>query len=212
MSSLQGSKIAVLVESQYIPEEIATYQRVFSDQGAQVQLFSRLWGNLQLDFVSEVEQAGQVPQLLTVTWAIERFFLEPHDPAYLDLSQYDALLVAANYVAVRLRYFTPDETMRTTPAVKLFFRAMHDRRLIKGALCHALWLATPCREVLAGRRVTCHEVVEADIYNAGADIQREYVVKDHDLVTGKSAKEAEIYAQAIIDQIQLVKRSPARPW
>jgi len=212
MPSLQGSKIAILVESQYIPDEIAIYQNVFSEQGAEVQLFSRLWGNSQHNFVSEVEQEGQVPQVLPVKWAVERFFLEPNDPAFLALSQYDALLVAANYVAVRLRYFTANETMRTTPAVKLFYLAMQDRRLIKGALCHALWLATPCPEVLAGRRVTCHEVVQADIHNAGADIQQALVVKDHDLVTGKSVKEAEAYARAVIDQIRLVKSSAVRPW
>jgi protease I len=34
MSDLEGKRVAVLVESEYIPEEIAAYRRVFPERGA----------------------------------------------------------------------------------------------------------------------------------------------------------------------------------
>jgi hypothetical protein len=42
--SLVGKKIAVIVESQYIPDEIRIYQNRFAGYGATVDLVSRLWG------------------------------------------------------------------------------------------------------------------------------------------------------------------------
>ena len=41
---LAGKKIAVLVETEFIPEEIEAYQKRFAELGATVHLMSRLWG------------------------------------------------------------------------------------------------------------------------------------------------------------------------
>jgi protease I len=41
---LAGKKIAVVVESQYVPGEIRIYQERFAEYGATVVLMSRLWG------------------------------------------------------------------------------------------------------------------------------------------------------------------------
>ncbi len=77
-----------------------------------------------------------------------------------------------------------------------FFRsAMLNRRIVKGAPCHALWLLTPSPDYLAGRRVTCNPVVLADVLNAGAFYVPapqgsnwwEHVVVDGDLITNVSA-------------------------
>ena len=72
---------------------------------------------------------------------------------------------------------------------------MQNRRIVKGAPCHALWLLTPSPDYLAGRRVTCNPVVLADVLNAGAFYVPapagtpwyEHVVVDDDLVTNMSA-------------------------
>lgn len=42
---LEGKKIAVLLETEFIPKEIAAYQTHFPKLGATVHLMSRLWGN-----------------------------------------------------------------------------------------------------------------------------------------------------------------------
>ncbi|MFO1371474.1 MAG: hypothetical protein U1F42_03455 [Candidatus Competibacteraceae bacterium] len=64
---LEGKKIAVLVESQYIPGEIEAYRYGFGTLGAEVHFMSRLWGNKTLTFVSEIEQASYTPQTLEVS-------------------------------------------------------------------------------------------------------------------------------------------------
>ena len=200
---LEGKKIAVLVESQYVPGEIEAYRYGFGALGAEVHFMSRLWGNERLTFVGEVEQAGQTPQTLEVSIDIQN----------IELEDYAAVIMAANYTSVRLRYFAPPEgqpvspeMVRTAPAVEFFARAMQNPRIVKGPLCHGLWILTPNPELLKGRRVICHEVVLADVLNCGAiyvpqDAQNGGVVVDGDLVTGRSWHEVEPFIQAVARQI-----------
>ncbi len=199
---LQGKKIAVLVESQFIPVELSEYRKRFEEDGATVHFLANLYGNSSLTLVSEVEEPGQTPELLTVDLDVRQ--VKPED--------YAAVIMAANYTSVRLRHFIPPsgpdgkpvpitpEMVRSSPAVQFFGRAMRDPRIIKGALCHGLWLLTPTPELLAGRRVICHEVVLADITNAGGLYTPDPsgVVVDEDLVTGRSYHEVSV----LIDRIK----------
>ena len=203
LQPLAGKKIAVLVESQYVPGEIEAYRYGFGALGAEVHFMSRLWGNERLTFVGEVELASQTPQTLEVDIDFQNVRLE----------DYAAVIMAANYTSVRLRYFAPPEGQpvspnmaRSAPAVEFFARAMRDPRIVKGPLCHGLWILTPCPELLKDRRVICHEVVLADVLNCGAiyvpqDAQNGGVVVDGDLVTGRSWHEVEPFVQAVARQI-----------
>ena len=100
--SLAGRKIAVLVESQYIAAEIKCYQERFASYGAEVHLMSLLWGQPKQTFVSEVEVAGQMPETLDVDI----------DFTTVDLDKYAAVIMAANYTSVRLRW---NEEAATSP-------------------------------------------------------------------------------------------------
>lgn len=203
LGSLEGKKIAVLVESQYIPGEIEAYRYGFGALGAEVHFMSRLWGNERLTFVGEVEQAGQTPQTLEASIDFQN----------VELEDYAAVIMAANYTSVRLRYFAPPDgqpiapdMVRSAPAVQFFARAMRNPRIVKGPLCHGLWILTPNPELLKGRKVICHEVVLADVLNCGAiyvpqDAQNGGVVVDDDLVTGRSWHEVEPFIQAVARQI-----------
>ena len=200
---LEGKKIAVLVESQYIPGEIEAYRYGFGTLGAKVDFMSLLWGNKSLIFVSEVEQAGYTPQTLKVEIDFQNVTLE----------DYAAVIMAANYTSVRLRYFEPPkgqpispEMTRSAPAAQFFARAMQNPRIVKGPLCHGLWILTPYPELLKGRKVICHEVVLADVMNCGAvyvprDEQNGGVVVDGDLVTGHDWHVVQPFVQAIARQI-----------
>ncbi len=202
MGDLDGKRVAVLVESEFIPEEIAAYQRVFPERGATVDLISRLWGNPEVTFVSDVDKLGKPLETLTVTIDLES--VKPED--------YDAVIMCANYPSVRLRYFEPpdgtganwSELVRTAPAVQFFVRSMANAAIVKGALCHGLWIMTPQPEVLAGRRVTCHRVVLADVLNAGAVYDPAAVVVDRDLVTGDSGANVLPFIDAICRQLNSV--------
>jgi len=210
-AELNGKKIAVLVESQYIPEEIQVYQDRFGSYGAEVHIMSDLWNQKSQRFVSEVETPDTIPKILDVTIDFKN----------VNLDDYAAVIMSANYTSVRLRYFqppndnsakplpiTPDMT-RLAPAVRFFARAMRNPKIIKGALCHGLWLLTPMPELLSGRRIICHEVVLADIANAGGIYTPDpaNVVVDGDLVTGRSYHEAAALSDRIRDMITGKDRS-----
>lgn len=214
---LAGKKIAVLVESQYIPSEIKTYQEKFTGYGATVNLISRLWGQPTQRFYSTVEPSnGDVPAVEWLEVSI--------DFDHVNLDDYAAIIMAANYTSVRLRWNEasttsqdPAEAARNTPAVRFFHNAMQNRRVLKGAPCHALWLLTPVPDVLVGRRVTCNPVMLADVLNTGATYVpapegsdwHQHVVIDDDLITSMSATKsnpqarsgAEVFADVIKDQI-----------
>ena len=100
--SLAGKKIAVLVESQYVSAEIRCYQERFAGYGAEVHLMSRLWGQPKQTFVSEVEEAGKTPETLDVGI----------DFTQVKLDDYAAVIMAANYTSVRLRW---NEAAATSP-------------------------------------------------------------------------------------------------
>jgi protease I len=172
---------------------------------------SRLWSNPTARFVSDIDEVdGEVPEYIEVNIDFQN----------VDLKEYVAVIMAANYTSVRLRYFQPPdgypispEQTRTAPAVQFFAEAMANPKIIKGLLCHGLWLLTPMPELLKGRRVICHEVVLADIVNAGAiyvpppvDSQPndpKNIVVDGDMVTGHSGGDVNAFIDAIAHQIVL---------
>lgn len=195
---LAGRKVAVLVESLYIPDEIAAYQQDFAALGAHVDLVSRLWGNSSVTFVSDpngLDDHGvpRTAETLVVTTDFEN----------VDLDDYAAVIQSANYTSVRLRYFQPPQTPADAPAVVFFAEAMQRRGMVKGALCHGLWILSPRPDLLRGRRVICHEVMQADVENAGAIVDRSQgtVMVDGDLVTGHSKDDVHAFIQAIAQQV-----------
>lgn len=200
--SLGGKKIAVLLESEFIPEEIEAYQQRFSELKATVHLMSRLWGQPSVRFFSD-EDTGATPRTIEVDIDFQN----------VDLNDYAAVIMSANYTSVRLRYFQPPEDqpisgdqVRTSPAVQFYAKAMANPKIVKGALCHGLWILTPMPELLKERRVICHEVVLADIMNAGAIYEPSPtgVVVDDDLVTGRSRHEVYPFIDAITERIQQI--------
>ena len=209
---LAGKKVAVVVESQYIPGEIRIYQERFAGYGATVDLVSRLWGQSSARFYSTVEPnvVGQVD------WKVE--WLEvTKDFDAVNLNEYAAVVVAANYTTVRLRWSEREdvnagnaaEVARNVPAARFFRRAMQNPDIIKGAPCHALWLLTPSPDILAGRKVICNKVVLADVINAGGIYTpcppgtppEKQVVVDRDLVTNTGWHASEALVDAIKDLI-----------
>ena len=92
---LAGKKIAVLVESEFVPGEIEVYRSRIPELGGEVHFMSCLWNQPSQTFVSDVEHAGEIPVTLLVDI----------DLNHVKLEDYAAVLMAANYTSVRLRYF-----------------------------------------------------------------------------------------------------------
>jgi protease I len=192
-------RVAVLVETEYIYDEIEYYRRNVPALGGELDILSYLWDAPYRDFVNDIDSPDR-----PVT-DVHRLRVDKCVTRY-DPNSYDVILCAANYVAVRLREIPPIgnlasvEEVGTAPAVDFFARAMENRRIVKGALCHALWLLTPRPDLLRGRRVICHTVVLADVHNAGASYvpTDSHVVVDDDLVTGRAFSDVDAYFEAIV--------------
>ncbi len=197
---LEGKRVAILVESEYIPEEIRAYKSHFAKLGASVDIMSKLWGNDSISFVSDVDEPGKELETMEVNIDFDD----------VDLNDYAAVIMSACYTSVRLRYFIPPdgeaidpEQTKTASAVQFFVKAMKNPNIVKGALCHGLWLLTPVPSLLRGRRIICHEVVLSDIANAGGVYvpDKSGVVVDGDLVTGRSKNEVIPFIDAIAAQV-----------
>lgn len=126
---LEGRKIAVLVESDFYEPEIFYYQHRFPEEGAEVHFMSRLWGQVALTFHGH-------------EWRVPfecRESFEGMDDA--TLRSFSAIIVPAGMVADRLRY--TEDVNRLPPAVEFLKRAFAEKSIIKGIICHGLWLVAP---------------------------------------------------------------------
>jgi protease I len=200
---LQGKAVAVLIDTEYIKDEVEHYQKFFSNLGARVDFLSLLWGAKEKKIICDITDADNPERqihTMVVTKDVKDY--KPDD--------YAIVLVAANYVACRLREIPPMhslgsiEELGTPPAVRFFAEAMRNKQIVKGTLCHSLWLLTPVPELLKGRKVTCHTVVLADVHNAGAIFVPDptHVVTDHDLVSARAVADLELYTDALLAAYQ----------
>jgi protease I len=209
---LTGTKIGVLVENKFIPEEISAYQVGFSILGAEVEFLSRIWYGKNKP--GSATFYGDVDPLDNQPWESPPSLQVSRDISKANPADYAAVVMSANYTSVRLRYSdnAVGENLRafvqSAPVVAWFAQAMKNRKVVKGALCHGLWILTPNPELLEGRKVVCNPVVLSDILNCGAAVTLDpKVVVDGDLVTGYSKHEVLPFINAIAAQI-VALRSP----
>jgi protease I len=192
---LAGKRIGILVESDYVEEEIAYYQRRFAEEGAEVVLLSRLWGQPSLTFTGHELRAP-----LTVEGDLEAL-------GYDELSRYSALIVPSGMVADRLRYTT--DLTQLAPAVALMQRAFRLPNLVKGFSCHGLMLLSAVPELVRDRFLTCHNNLVGDVRNMGAQFLDQDVVLDGDLVTTRTVDQCHLLARSLIDQLDPPQQVPA---
>ncbi|MDD2365061.1 MAG: DJ-1/PfpI family protein [Desulfuromonadaceae bacterium] len=185
--ALKGKKIAILMESDYYEPEIFYYQRRFAEEEMDVHFLTRLWGQPSLTFKGH---EYQLP--MDVSESFEGMTDE-------ELNSYSAIVVPAGMVSDRLRY--TEDINKLPPAVEFLKRAFASPSVIKGIICHGLWLVSPLPELVAGRRLVVHNNLLGDARNMGALYVDEDVVVDGDLVTARSGGHCHLFARKIIDMI-----------
>ncbi len=185
---LRGKKIGILIESDFFEPEISYYQLRFPEEGAEVHFLTRMWGQSSLTFT------GHESRLNTFT-ATESFEGMSDEV----LGGYAAILVPAGMVSDRLRY--TEDVNKVAPATEFLRRAFANRNVLKGIICHGMWLCSAAPELVRGRRVTAHNNLIGDVRNMGAVYVDEDVVVDSDLVTGRTGKHCNVFARAIIEHI-----------
>ena len=186
--SLEGKKVAVLVESDYYEPEIWYYQRRFAEEGADVHFLTRLWGQERITFTGH---EWRVP------FDVDESFEGMDDD---ELRGYDAVIVPSGMVADRLRY--TEDIAKLPPATEFLKRAFAEPSVLKGIICHGMWLVAPAPELVRGRRVVAHNNLLGDVKNMGAEYVDEDVVVDGDLVTGRTGGHCHLFAKKIIELLE----------
>jgi protease I len=182
---LHGKKIAVLIESDYYEPEISYYQHRFIEEGAELHFLSRLWGQPSLTFLGHEYRAP---------FQCSESFEGMSDD---DLRSFDAVIVPSGMVSDRLRY--TEDVRRLPPATEFLRRAFAEPSVVKGIICHGMWLLAPAPELVRGRPVVAHNNLVGDVHNMGAVYTDRDVVVDRDLVTGRAGPLCHLFARQIID-------------
>ena len=182
---LASKKIGVLIESDFYENEIFYYQLRFAEEGASVHFLSRLWGNSGLNF--------QGHELRAPFYCNESFEAMSDE----ELATFDAIIVPSGMVSDRLRY--TEDLSKLPPASVFLKRAFANSKIIKGIICHGLWLCAPVVEIIRGRKLVCHPNLHGDAAAYGATFVDSDVVVDGDLVTARTGKHCHVFARQIID-------------
>ncbi len=116
-----------------------------------------------------------------------------------ELRSYSAIIVPSGIVADRLRY--TEDVNKIPPATEFLKRVFAEKQIIKGIICHGMWLVAPATERVRGRRVVVHNNLIGDAKAYGAIYVDQDVVVDGDLVTGRTGGHRHLFARKIIDML-----------
>lgn len=179
------NKIGILLESDFYENEIFYYQFRFQEAGYEVHFLSRLWGTSGITFNGHEFRAP---------FYCNESFEDINDD---DLDKYAAIIVPAGMVADRLRY--TEDVKKLPPACSFMKRVFARPDVIKGVICHGLWLLSPIAEVVKGRRMTVHNNLLGDAHNYGVNYVDADVVVDNDLVSARTGGHCYLLAAEILN-------------
>ena len=185
MKRLQGKKIGILIESDFYEREIFYYEHRFPEEGAELHFLTRLWGQPTLVFTGHDYK---------VPFECHETFENMDDAT---LRSFSAIIVPSGMVADRLRY--TEDIAKRPPATQFLCRVFAEKGILKGIICHGMWLVASVPELVRDRRVVAHINLLGDVRNMGAIYTDEDVVVDSDLVTGRSGPHCNHFARTIID-------------
>lgn len=185
--ALQGKKIGVLIESDFYEREIFYYEHRFAEEGVDLHFLTRLWGQPSLTFTGHDYK---------VPFECHESF-EGIDDA--TLSSFAAIIVPSGMVSDRLRY--TEDVHKIPPATTFLQRVFATKGVLKGIICHGMWLVAPAPELVKGRRVVAHNNLIGDVRNMGAIYTDEDVVVDGDLVTGRAGPLCHLFAHTLLTMI-----------
>lgn len=185
---LKGKKVAVLIESDYYENEIHYYQHRFPEEGIELHFLTRLWGQPEITFTGHEYRAP-----LQANESFEGLTDE-------DIRTYAAVIVPSGMVADRLRY--TEDINAVPPATAFLARVFAEPTVLKGIICHGLWLTAPRTDLVRSRRLTCHNNLIGDARAYGASYVDEDMVVDGDLITARTGGHCHLLARAIIEQLK----------
>jgi protease I len=183
--TLQGKKIGILIESDFYEKEIFYYEHRFAEEGLEVRWLSRLWGQSHLTFLGHEYRAP---------FECHESFEGMSDE---ELRSYAAIIVPSGMVSDRLRYTV--DVKELAPATTFVKRAFAEKSILKGIICHGMWLIATAPELVRGRPVVVHNNLVGDARNMGAIYTDQDVIVDRDLVTARTGAHCHLFARQIIE-------------
>ena len=190
--SLHGKKIGILIEGDYYEPEIWYYKHRFAEEEVDLHFLTRMWG-----LTSEAITPGFKGHQYKIPFEgyVESF--ENMDDE--TLKSYAAIIVPSAFVSDRLRY--TEDVNRISPATEFIKRAFAQKNILKGIICHGMWLVSSVPELVRGRKVVVHNNLIGDARNMGAIYTDQDVVVDGDLVTGRTGGHCHLFTRKIIDML-----------
>lgn len=185
---LGGEKIGVLLESDFYENEIFYYQHRFQEEDMELHFLTRLWGQESLTFLGHEFRAP-----LSCNETFEGMSDD-------ELGSYAAVIVPSGMVSDRLRY--TEDVHKIPPATEFLKRVFAHREIIKGIICHGLWLLAPAPELVKGRRMVVHNNLLGDARNMGVNYVDEDLVVDNNLVSARTGGHCHLLAREIINQLR----------
>ncbi len=166
--SLEGKKVAILLEQLYEdPEFWYPYYR-FLEAGAMVTV---------------------------VAPAVKKYESKHGYPATADLAagdadaaKYDAVIVPGGY--------SPDHMRRSKELVS-FLKEAYEQNKVVAAICHGPWMLASIG-ALKDKKVTAFYSIKDDLVNAGAEFVDEEVVRDGNVITSRTPNDLPAFCREII--------------
>jgi protease I len=93
---------------------------------------------------------------------------------------------------------------KVPPAAAFLKRAFDRPQVIKGIICHGLWLTAPIPGLVKDRKLTCHNNLHGDALAYGAKFVDQDLVEDGDLITARTGGHAHLLARAILQRLNAV--------
>jgi len=169
--SLNGKKVAVLVENDYEDPELWYPFYRLQEAGAEVTII----GPHAETYTSKVGYPARA------TLAAEQ----------ARAADYDGVVIPGGYA--------PDK-MRRYPAMLKLVREIWERGGVVAFICHAGWVPISAG-ILKGRRVTGVSAIKDDLVNAGATYVDEPVVVDGKMISSRTPADLPYFMPAIIEAL-----------
>lgn len=174
--SLQGKRVAILVEDLYQDQEVWYPYYRLKEAGAEVVFIGTGKG----------EYRGKYG-----------YPLVPHVTAdQVSATQFNGIIVPGGYA--------PD-LLRRHPAVLQLVREASQQGQVIGAICHAGWVLCSA-DVLRGKTVTCFSAIRDDVVNAGATFVDREVVRDGNLITSRKPDDLPAFMRTFLDALETPAR------
>ena len=171
--TLQGTRVAILVEDLYQDQEVWYPYYRLKEAGAEV---------VVVGTGSKKEYKGKYGYPITADTPAEQ----------VSASDFDAVIVPGGYA--------PDILRRYPAVIRLVTEANRQGKVI-GAICHAGWVLCSAG-ILRGKTVTCFSAIKDDVVHAGATFVDREVVRDGTLITSRKPDDLPAFMRTIIEALQ----------